>query len=159
MKTADLLDAHPDARICEPIFQSYGGNPVFSGPIRTAKAFEDNSVIKEMLGQPGDGCVLVVDAGGSRRCAMLGDLMAQLAIDNGWAGAVFNGMIRDSDDVNHMPIGVKALGTHPLRSVKEGVGKIDVPVTFAGVTFSPGEYLYADHDGVIVSDRELSLPD
>ena len=158
MKTADLLDAHPDSSVCEPIFRSYGGNPVFGGPIRTVKAFEDNSAIKQTLSEPGNGCVLVVDAGGSRRCAMLGDLMAQLAIDNGWVGAIFNGMIRDSDDINRMPIGVKSLGTMPLRSVKEGIGKVDVPVHFAGVTFRPGQYVYADHDGVIVSDSALSLP-
>ena len=157
MKTADLSDKYPDLRICEPIFKSYGAHSVFSGPVRTVKCFEDNSRIREMVAEKSDGGVLVVDAGGSLRCAMLGDMLAQRAVENGWSGAIYNGLIRDSADINSMPFGVKALGTIPIRSVKEDQGVIDVPVRFAGVQFNPGDYVYADEDGVVVSDRALTL--
>ena len=158
MKTADLSDKYPDSQICQPIFQSFGGNPRFGGQIRTVKAFEDNTFIRQTLSEKSDGGVLVVDAGGSMRCAMLGDILAQMGVDNGWVGGIFFGLIRDSADINQMPFGVKALGTIPIRSVKEGLGKVDVPVNFAGVTFTPGEYVYADEDGVIVSPEPLTLP-
>ena len=157
MKTADLSDAYPDVQIAQPIFNSYGGNAVFSGKIYTVKCFEDNTFIRKSLETEVENGVLVVDAGGSQRCAMLGDILAQMGIDNGWVGGIFNGLIRDSADINQMPFGVKALGTIPIRSVKEGLGKTDVEVNFAGVTFTPGHYIYADHDGVIVSAEPLSL--
>ena len=158
MKTADLLDKYPQARCCEPVFQRYGGNPRFSGKIRTIEAFEDFTQVKALLSEKSDGNVLVVDAGGSMRCAMLGDLLAQMAVDNGWAGCILNGAIRDSADINQMPFGVRALGTMPLRSAKDGQGSVDVPVNFAGVNFSPGDYIYADEDGIIVSSDPLELP-
>lgn len=155
-KTADLCDDYADrVRIAEPGFVDFGGNTVFSGPISTIKCFEDNSKVRQQLSTPGEGRVLVVDAGGSRRCAMLGDLLAQKGVDNGWAGVVMYGLIRDSLDIGQMPIGVKALGTHPQKSEKKDIGDIDVPVSFHGVTFNPGEYLYADHDGIIVSASKL----
>ena len=157
MKTADLSDKYPDLRICEPIFQSYGANPVFGGPIRTIQCFEDFSRVRELVEEKANGGVLVVDAGGSMRCAMLGDRLARKAVDNGWVGAVFFGLIRDSADINRMPFGVKALGTIPARSASDGQGVVDVPVKFAGVQFNPGDYLYADEDGVVVSDRPLEL--
>ena len=157
MKTADLSDQFPDLQYCEPVFQRFGGNPAFGGPIRTVKCFEDNSMVRQMLSQPGEGAVLVVDGGGSKRCAMLGDMLAQMGVDNDWAGVIMNGMIRDSADINQMPIGVRALGTFPLKSQKENIGKIDIPVKFAGVVFKPGHYLYADEDGIIVSEGELGL--
>ena len=159
MKTADLSDQYTDIQICEPLFQSFGGNSRFHGQIRTVKCFEDNTFIRQTLSEKSDGGVLVVDAGGSRRCAMLGDILAQMAIDNGWVGGVFYGLIRDSAEINAMPIGVKALGTIPVRSIKEEQGKVDVTVRFAGVTFTPGDYLYADEDGILVSNQPLSLPD
>ena len=159
MKTADLSDEYPDVQICEPVFQSFGGSRHFHGVIRTVKCFEDNTFVRETLSEKVEGAVLVMDAGGSRRCAMLGDILAQMGVDNGWVGVVINGLIRDSAEINAMPIGVKALGTIPIRSQKEGVGKKDVTITFAGVTFTPGEFIYADEDGVIVSDTELSLPE
>lgn len=158
MKTADLSDEYPEVQICDPIFWSFGGSPQFHGEIRTVKCFEDNTVIRQSLSEKVEGAVLVVDAGGSARCAMLGDRLAQMGVDNGWVGGVFYGLIRDSADINRMPFGVKALGTIPVRSVKEGAGKQDVPVKFAGVTFTPGEYVYADEDGVIVSATQLELP-
>ncbi|MCB1722405.1 MAG: ribonuclease E activity regulator RraA [Gammaproteobacteria bacterium] len=155
-KTADLCDEHADRiQICDPEFTSFGGRVRFHGPVSTIRCFEDNSRVREAVGEPGHGRVLVVDAGGSRRCAMLGDLLAAKAVENGWSGVVMNGMIRDSADIAAMDLGVKALGTHPLKSVKRGVGERDVPVRFAGVTFTPGGHVYADEDGVICSDEPL----
>ena len=157
-KTADLYDKYGrDLAICKPLFIDYGGNKSFNGQIRTLKCFEDNSKVREMLGEPGNGNVLVVDAGGSLRCAMLGDLLAQMAVDNGWSGVLMNGCIRDSDEIGEMPLGVKALATHPAKSEKRGIGDVDVPVTFACTEFKPGDYLYADGDGIVVSDKPLTL--
>ena len=158
MKTADLLDKYPQAQCCEPVFRCYGGNPIFSGQVRTVKAFEDFTCVRELLSQQSEGGVLVVDAGGSIRCAMLGDILALMAIENGWTGVILNGLIRDSADINRMPFGVRALGTVPLRGAKNGQGSIDVAVNFAGVSFNPGDYVYADEDGVIVSPGPLLLP-
>ena len=155
MKTADLSDQFPNLQYCEPIFKRYGANASFQGRIRTVKCFEDNSKVKQVLSTPGDGSVLVVDAGGSERCAMLGDMIAAMAVENNWSGVVMFGMIRDSADINQMNLGVRALGTFPLKSQKEDIGKVDVTVRFAGVTFNVGDYLYADEDGIIVSDQPL----
>jgi len=155
-KTADLCDDHSDQlQIAETGFADFGGNRVFSGPVSTVKCFEDNSKVREQLSTPGAGRVLVVDAGGSRRCAMLGDILAQKGVDNGWAGVIMYGLIRDSDDISRMAIGVKALGTCPLKSEKKNIGEVDVPVSFMGITYTPGEYLYADHDGIIDSATAL----
>lgn len=154
--TADLCDAHTDdVQVCEPLFADYGGQRRFHGEIRTLKCFEDNSLVREALATAGDGAVLVVDAGGSRRCAMLGDQLAQLAVNNGWAGVVMYGLIRDSEAISAMPLGVKALGTIPVKSVKRGEGQPQIPVRFAGVSFVPGHWLYADADGIVVSERPL----
>ena len=151
-KTADLCDEHEaEVQICEPGFSSFGGRARFSGRISTIKCFEDNSLVREAVAEAGDGRVLVVDAGGSQRCAMLGDLLAAKAQANGWSGVLMNGLIRDSVDIAQMDLGVKALGAHPLKSVKKGVGERDIAVRFAGVRFVPGEYLYADEDGIICS--------
>ena len=156
-KTADLCDLHADKlQICEPGLCAFGGRAKYSGEVSTIKCFEDNSLVREAVAEPGAGRVLVVDAGGSRRCAMLGDLLAAKAVKNGWAGVVLNGCIRDSADIASMDLGVKALGTHPLKSVKKGVGERDVPVRFAGVTFLPGQHLYADEDGIVCSDNALA---
>lgn len=155
-KTADLCDAFSAAlQICEPGFIGFGGRTRFSGQISTIKCFEDNSLVREAVAEPGAGRVLVVDAGGSRRCAMLGDMLAAKAASNGWSGVLMNGMIRDSVDIGDMDIGVMALGTHPLKSEKRGVGQRDVVVRFAGVSFVPGDYLYADEDGVVCSATAL----
>ena len=155
-KTADLCDEYSDnLQICDPGFASFGGRPRFGGAISTIKCFEDNSLVREAVGEPGDGRVLVVDAGGSRRCAMLGDMLAEKAVKNGWSGVIMNGLIRDSADIAAMDLGVKALGTHPLKSVKKGVGERDVPVRFAGVYFTPGHFVYADEDGIICSERSI----
>ncbi len=155
-KTADLYDDHGSSlQVCEPLFQHYGGNKSFCGPLVTIKCFEDNSLVGETLGTPGDGRVLVVDAGGSKRCAMLGDRLAQKGVDNGWAGVVMFGCIRDAEDIGAMPIGVMALATIPRKSIKKGIGEKDLDVCFAGVTFCSGEWLYADLDGIVVSKHQL----
>ena len=155
-KTADLCDEFSTAlQICEPGFMSFGGRARFSGQISTVKCFEDNSLVREAVSEPGAGRVLVVDAGGSKRCAMLGDMLAAKAVSNGWSGVLMNGMVRDSVDIAKMDLGVMALGTHPLKSEKRGAGERDVAVRFAGVSFAPGAYLYADEDGVVCSATEL----
>lgn len=157
-KTADLCDQYGDSlQVCEPGFLAFGARARFAGAISTIKCFEDNSLVREALGEPGRGRVLVVDAGGSRRCAMLGDLLAAKAVANGWAGVLMYGLIRDSADIAQMDLGVKALGTHPMKSVKKGVGERDVEVHFAGVRFTPGHFLYADEDGIVCSSTALPV--
>lgn len=156
IKTTDLCDEHSDRlRVMAPIFLDYGGVKAFSGPVSTVKVFEDNSLVRGALEEPGEGRVLVVDGGGSLRCALLGDNLAELGRGNGWAGILVYGCIRDSADIARIGIGVKALNTHPLKSVKKGVGERDAPVTFAGVTVRPGDHLYADEDGVVLSEVAL----
>ncbi len=157
IKTTDLCDAHENkVSVCSPVFRRFGGARSFHGVISTVRCFEDNSKVREALSRPGAGKVLVVDGGGSLRCALVGDQLALLAQKNGWAGIVVYGCIRDSEAMAEVPIGVRALASHPLRSLKRGVGETDVPVVFAGVTFVPGHCLYADADGVIVSPDPLS---
>lgn len=155
-KTCDISDElHPQVQYLEPGYQSFGAKASFSGCIQTVKCFEDNSLVREKVFSDGAGCVLVVDAGGSKRCAMLGDMLAAKAVENGWQGIVMYGLIRDSADIDQMEIGVKALGAYPLKSVKKGAGEMDIEITFSGVTFTPGEYLYADEDGVITVKEKV----
>jgi regulator of ribonuclease activity A len=155
-KTADLCDAHEGAiQICEPLFRGFGGRQRFAGKITTIKCFEDNSLVREAVAEPGAGRVLVVDAGGSTRCAMLGDLLAAKAVSNSWEGVLMYGLIRDSAEIADMDLGVQALGTIPLKSVKKGAGERDVAVRFGGVAFVPGQYLYADEDGIVCSQTVL----
>ena len=155
--TADLCDEHGErVQVCEPIFHAYGGRKSFGGPISTVRCFEDNSRVKEAVEAPGVGRVLVVDGGGSRRRALLGDKLGEAAVRNGWAGVIVHGCIRDSAELDRMDLGIRALGTMPLRSDKRGEGERDVPVRFAGVTFRPGEYVYVDEDGVIVAAEALA---
>jgi regulator of ribonuclease activity A len=155
-KTADLYDAYGDAlQVAEPVFRSFGGRTAFAGPIATVKVFEDNTLVRANLETTGGGHVLVVDGGGSLRCALVGDLLAQLAIDNGWAGIIVNGCIRDSEEMGAMDIGVKALAAHPAKSEKRGEGRENIALRFAGVTFNPGDHVYADADGIVVVDRDL----
>jgi regulator of ribonuclease activity A len=156
MQTADLCDNYAELiKVVDPIFKSYGGHSRFAGLIETVKVYEDNVLVKNKLQQAGNGKVLVVDGGGSLRCALVGDLIAQMAADNGWAGIVVYGCIRDSAAIAEIPIGIKALNTHPLKSIKHGRGDLDLPVTFAGVTFVAGHYLYSDEDGIIVAEQDL----
>ncbi len=148
--TSDLSDKfHPNVEYLDSVYKGYGANKNFSGEIETVKCFEDNSLVREVLSTKGDGRVLVVDAGGSRRCAMLGDQIASKAIENNWSGVIIYGFIRDSELINQMPIGVRALGTHPLKSIKKGVGQQGIELNMSGAKLSPGDILYADQDGII----------
>lgn len=159
LKTTDLSDKWGDrARICAPLFRDFGAQTNFHGPIATVLCPDDNSKVREMLGEPGAGRVLVVEAHASPRCAMLGDLLAQLAVDNGWAGVLVHGYIRDSAAIALMPLGVKALGTLPRKSEKRGDGQTQVNLDFAGVEFRPGDMLYADADGVLVLPAGAGTP-
>lgn len=155
--TTDLCDAHEsEVRVVSPMFRSYGGKARFHGPVSTLKLFEDNSLVRKLFETDGKARILVIDGGGSMRRALVGDQLAQLAVDNGWAGVVVYGCIRDSAAIGGMNLGVFALGTHPMKTVKRNVGEIDIPVSFGGVTFNPGDWLYADEDGVIVSQKALA---
>ncbi len=156
--TPDLCDEYPEVAVVDPIFSNYGGLDAFGGEIVTIKCFEDNSVVKDQVGQPGNGRVLVVDGGGSMRNALLGDMLAEKAADNGWAGIIVYGCIRDVDVIMETELGVQALGTHPRKTEKRGIGDLNVPVTFGGVTFRPGMFVYADNNGIIVSEKALTLP-
>lgn len=154
--TADLCDAHPDAvKVCQTPFRSFGQVTTFHGPIRTLSVLDDNALVRQTLERPGQGAVLVVNGGGSLKRALVGDNLAKLAIDNGWAGIVVHGAVRDTAVINTMDIGVKALGTIPLRADRDVIGEIDIPTAFGGVIFTPGDWLYADEDGLIVSSRRL----
>ncbi len=152
----DLLDDHESScQVALPGLRHYGGHVSFHGPISTVKVFEDNVLVKQRLGEPGNGGVLVVDGGGSKRYALVGDILGQMGIDNGWAGVVVYGCIRDSAVLAEMPIGVMALDTIPIKSVKRGEGQRDLDVHFHDVTFRTGEHLYAGPDGIIVSPDPL----
>lgn len=156
LATTDLCDAHEGkVRVAAPIFRSFGGKAAFCGPIATLKLFEDNGLVRQTLDTPGNGRVLVVDGGGSLRRALLGDQLAALAVKNGWAGVVVWGCIRDSKAIGAMDLGVFALATIPLKTVKKNLGEAEVTVSFAGIDFAPGEWLYADEDGLIVSAERL----
>ncbi|MFE8071531.1 ribonuclease E activity regulator RraA [Marinobacteraceae bacterium S3BR75-40.1] len=153
--TPDICDEHPEVRVVEPMFRNLGGKKAFGGEIVTVKCFEDNSVVKEQVGTPGEGKVMVVDGGGSMRNALLGDMLAEKAAKNGWQGIIIYGCIRDVDVIAEADLGVQALGTHPRKTEKKGIGELNVPITFGGVTFNPGEYVYADNNGVVVSSSKL----
>jgi len=157
MKTADLVDAHNDkVQFCDLPFRKFGRKRAFFGPIATIETFEDNALLRAYLQEPGNGRVMVVDGGGSSRCALLGDQIAKILIDNGWAGIVINGTIRDSLEIDGMDCGVFCLATSPKKSAKDGSGKRDVTVSFGGATFSPGHFAYCDADGVLVSEERLA---
>ncbi len=156
--TTDLCDAHSeDLQIAEPVFFDFGSKTDFSGPITTLKLFEDNTLVRDVLETDGQGGVLVVDGGGSLRCALLGGNLAVLAEKNNWQGVLVYGCIRDRDEIEATSVGVKALAPHPLKSNKQGVGQKDIPVRFAGVNWVPGYTLYADKDGIVLSAKPLSL--
>jgi len=145
----------PAARAIELQFNNYGAVRRFAGPAVTIKCHEDNSLVKALVEEAGKGRVIVVDGGGSLRRALLGDMLAEKAAKNGWAGLVINGVIRDVDEIGRTELGVQALGTTPLKTEKLGVGQRDVPVSIGGVSVNPGEYIYADNNGVIVSETAL----
>jgi regulator of ribonuclease activity A len=161
--TTDLCDAHEDAladgslRVFDPGLIALGRRAAFAGAAATLKLFEDNALLADTVKKAGAGRVLVVDAGGSRRCAVFGGNLAAAAAKNGWAGVLIYGCVRDALEINATELGVRALALHPRRSAKRGEGQREVPVTFLGVTVRPGEWIYADLDGVLVSDRPLTL--
>lgn len=158
--TPDLCDAYPDlVQVVEPMFNNYGARTSFGGQIVTVKCFEDNSKVKELVGTPGQGKVMVVDGGASMRKALLGDMLAEKAAKNGWEGLIIYGCIRDVDAIMDTELGVQALGTVPLKTDKRDIGDVNVPVKFGGVEFIPGHYVYADNNGVIVSAQELIMPE
>jgi regulator of ribonuclease activity A len=158
-KTSDLCDACADAQVCLLPLRSHGLRRAFAGSIRTIRCFEDIALMRELLGQPGHGQVLVIDGGGSLAHALLGDIMAEKASRNGWAGLVIHGAIRDCVEIDAIDIGVKALGTVPRRGGRGAGGEVDVPVSFGGVTFTPGLRLVADADGVVVLPPGLTEAD
>ena len=153
----DLCDQYGDSlRVLSPMLKNFGGNNCFHGKISTIKCHEDNSFVADAVGEEGDGSVLVVDGGGSLRCALLGDNLAAIAASNSWAGIVVFGCVRDVVALKDISIGIQAIAPHPMKSVKRQVGLRDVEVSFGGVSFIPGQYVYADDNGVIVSEDELT---
>ncbi len=155
-QTADLCDEHIEHLDCAtPIFQSFGKKAAFWGEITTLKLFEDNSLVRQQLQTNGKGKVLVVDGGGSLRCALVGDRLAQLAIDNQWEGIIVYGCIRDSRIINTMNIGIRALNTCPVKSIKRNVGELDLTIKFASISFKPGHHVYVDEDGILTSEKNL----
>lgn len=158
--TPDLCDEYPnDVQVVEPMFNNYGGRESFGGEIVTVKCFEDNSKVKELVDTDGKGKVMVVDGGASMRHALLGDMLAEKASKNGWEGIVIYGCIRDVDVIMQTDLGVQALATNPLKTDKRGLGDVNVTVKFGGVEFIPGQFIYADNNGVIVSAKALSMPE
>lgn len=149
--TADLVDEiGPDVRSCDLQLRQYGGRAQFAGPITTVKCFQDNALLKSVLSEPGRGGVLVIDGDGSLHAALVGDVIAGLGVQNGWAGLIINGAVRDAATLRTLEIGVKALGTNPRKSTKTGAGQRDIAVGFGGVVFTPGDVAYSDDDGIVV---------
>ena len=155
--TPDLSDENPDAQALAPILQNLGGKKVFWGKIETLKCPDDNSYVKELLNSDGDGKVLVVGADGISTVALLGDMIAEAGVRNNWSGIVINGYVRDIDILSKLDIGVQAIGTMPVRSEKKNQGQVGIDISFGGLTFSSGDYVYADNNGLLLSKLELNL--
>jgi regulator of ribonuclease activity A len=150
--TADLVDdIGPEVRSCDVQFRQFGGRTEFAGPISTVRCFQDNALLKSVLSEPGGGRVLVIDGDASVHTALVGDLIAELARSNGWAGLIVHGAVRDTATLRTLDIGIKALGTNPRKSTKTGAGERDITVSFGGVSFAPGELAYSDDDGIVVT--------
>jgi len=150
----DFID---ELSVLDPLFTDYGGKSRFSGEIATIKCFEDNSLVRDAVRSQGRGRVLVVDGGGSQRHALLGDLLAAAAADNGWQGLLINGCVRDVEILETIDLGVKALNCHPVKTAKRGEGQLNINVTFGGCTIRPGYHLYADTNGIVVATRNLEI--
>ena len=156
LKTTDLSDAQPkDVRAADSIFRDFGARKMFHGEMVTMKIFEDNSFVRKMLEQNGEGKVLVIDGGGSLRCALVGDQLGELAVKNKWNGILVFGCIRDSEALGKLDLGIKALATHPFKTEKRNEGQENIVVKFAGVDFVPSQFIYADEDGVLVTAKKL----
>lgn len=160
--TTDLCDAHEDRlqdgrlKVLPPGYLGFGRRTHFAGPAFTLHVFEDNVIVRATLEEPGDGRVLVVDGGGSLRCALVGGKLAELGAKNGWAGIIVHGCVRDADEIDQADLGVRALALHPQRSAKRGGGETGVPVLLSAVLVVPGQWIYADRDGILVSEDPLS---
>lgn len=154
----DLCDDFSDElAVLAPGFRDFGARSRFCGEIVTVKCFEDNSLVRDLVGSEGRGRVIVVDGGGSMRRALLGDLLAAKAVENGWSGLVINGCVRDVEILRTLDLGVKALDANPVKTDKRGEGQVDVPVEFAGARIVPGRYLYADENGIAIALRDLAV--
>ncbi len=154
--TADLIDDYgAELESCETQFRSYGARTRFAGVVETVRCDADNALVKSVLATPGEGRVLVVDGGGSLRTALMGDMIAASAVENHWAGVVINGAVRDVVALRDLDLGVKALGSNPRKSAKDGAGETGVPVVFGGAEFRPGAWLYSDEDGIVLASRGL----
>jgi regulator of ribonuclease activity A len=160
--TTDLCDDHPelleDGRLAvlPPVFRLYGQRVKFAGRAVTLKVFEDNALVRSTLEGPGEGNVLVVDGGGSLRRGLVGGKLALLAQDNGWSGIIVYGCVRDRDEINSCEIGVRALATHPQKSSKQGAGERNGRIFISGVPVNPGDWVYADADGILISQQKLA---
>lgn len=155
----DLFDQYEQQlKLAEPLFNDYGGNTIFSGEIVTVSCLNDNSKVKELVATDGHGKVMVVDGKGSLTRALLGDMLAEQAVENGWQGIVINGCIRDTGTISTLSLGVKALGCNPIKTEKLGVGEINKTINFANIQFIPGQYIYGDTNGLAVSEKQLTLP-
>ena len=160
--TCDLCDANEDKladgtlTVLPPVFRQFGKRPVFSGQAFTLKVFEDNVLVRSTLETPGEGRVLVVDGGGSLRCALVGGNLGALAEKNGWVGIIVNGCVRDSEELDACDVGIRALAAHPQRSVRKGIGEHQIPVSIAGIMVRPGNWVYADADGVLIAHDRLA---
>lgn len=155
--TTDLYDEHEGkVQTCSVQFRDFGGRTRFCGPVRTVRCFRDNQLFRALLDEPGDGAVVVVDGGASTESALMGDIIAAKGARNGWSGVVILGAIRDSAQIGEIDFGAKALGVNPAKSSKAGAGAVDEPVEFGGVTFTPGEWIYCDEDGILVAPQPLT---
>lgn len=158
ISTPDLCDQYGDAvQVLEPLFRHYGQLRQFGGKVATVKCFEDNSKVGELLSADGDGRILVVDGGASSRRSLLGDRLVAKAQQNNWAGILIYGFLRDVEDIAEMPMAVMAMGSIPRKTDKRGEGRVNIPVRFAGVTISPGDYIYADASGIILAKESIAL--
>jgi regulator of ribonuclease activity A len=158
MSVPDICDEYSnEIRVLDPLFSDFGAKRKFCGQIVTVKCFEDNSLVRDLVSSEGHGQVIVVDGGGSMRRALLGDLLAAKAAGNGWRGLLINGCVRDVEILETIDLGVKALNSHPVKTDKRGEGQLDIPLEFAGARIVPGQFLYADANGIIVAYRDLGL--
>jgi len=154
----DICDDFPeDIRVLEPLFSDYGKKRRFSGEIITIRCFEDNSLVRDLVSTEGNHRIIVVDGGASLRHALLGDLLAAKAAENNWSGLVINGCVRDVEILETIDLGIRALNRHPLKTDKRGEGQLNVAVSFAGVRFTPGTFLYADANGMVLAPRDLEV--
>ena len=158
--TCDLLDDHPTTQVMSPSidgksFKNFGGKCAFGGEVVTVKCFEDNSRVKELLATDGQAKVLVVDGGASMRCALMGDLIAESAVKHNWAGVVIYGCVRDVDALAQLDLGIQALAAIPQKSNRQGAGETGLTLKFGGVVIAQGDYIYADNNGILVSNQSL----